>query len=426
MRAASCLLNAVLLSAIPASAVTIAAVGDIMLGSAYPFVSELPPHDGQQLLKASRPYLKSDVVFGNLEGVLIDDMSLVRPCPPDSRFCFRFGMPSRYTAHLLDAGFNVLNLANNHMHDFEEAGRLHTVHTLDAAGLVNFGTLERRQATQILADGTRIGWVGFAPHMGVNRPSVERIREQVAELARSHDLVFMSMHVGGEGSNAQRVTRATEMYLEQDRGDPYAFAHAAIDAGADLVIGHGPHVLRGLELYRGRLIAYSLGNFSTYGRFNLKGPNGLTGVLQLQLSQDGEFQQGRFIGMRQDRTGAGWQDGISPELDATGEALQVLRTLSREDFPESPLEFAGDGTIRRSDRRMPEPSPEPSSEPAPPAQPEPLPAAEPAAQQSRRPAAAPARLHRSAAPLSTWQHMRRTLHTYYLRSKHAVRQFANY
>lgn len=390
-------------------ALTLSAVGDVMPGSAWPFSSELPPDDGRQLLSAARHlFTGQDVVFANLEGVLIDDVSLVRPCPPTSTSCFRFGIPDRYADHLKNAGFNVINLANNHMHDFDEIGRQLTLRSLDQHGLTGFGTLERPSTTQILTDGTRIGWVGFAPHTGVNRPDLQAIRDQVSALKRTHDLVFMSMHVGGEGTVAQRVTRATEMYLNQDRGDPYAFAHAAIDAGADLVLGHGPHVLRGMELYKGRLIAYSLGNFSTYGRFNLKGVNGLTGVLSVTLDPHGEFISGHFSSMRQDRNSEAWQRGITPVPDLSGEALNLLRTLSKEDFPESVLVFEADGRLTRPDA------------PA-----LPLLSAPPAA--AKRRAVSTALL--AAAPRqpvpTTWGKMRTAFQSYYLRSRNAVRNLAN-
>lgn len=401
-----------MLLALPAHAITVAATGDIMLGSAFPFASELPPADGRNVLGAAQPQLAgADVVFGNLEGVLIDDVSLVRPCPELSTTCFRFGMPARYGSHLRSAGFNVVNLANNHMNDFDEQGRQIGFDNAQAHGLVAFGIETSPTATQVLDSGLRIGWVGYAPHTGVNRPTVETIRQQVADLKKTHDLVFVSMHVGGEGAAAQRVTRATEMFLGQNRGNPYAFAHAAIDAGADLVIGHGPHVLRGLELYKGRLIAYSLGNFATYGRFNLKGVNGLTGVLRVTLRPDGEFVEGHFVSMKQDRTSEAWAQGVGPVLDPTGEAWDVLRQLSREDFPESPLLFDANGRLTRSEP-LPEPQPLPVS--------------------LHRAAPAPVKAQPITRTVTTprptrsgWQTVKYTLHTYYTRSRNAIRQLAD-
>lgn len=412
MRPSALLCLASLLLPIPTHALTLSAVGDIMPGSAYPFSSELPPDDGRNLLTASQAlFAGSDIVFGNLEGVLVDDINLVRPCPPTSTSCFRFGIPTRYIAHLQNAGFSVLSLANNHMHDFDELGRRLTLQAIDEQSMTGFGTLERPSTTQILADGTRIGWVGFAPHTGVNRPSLEAIREQVSTLKIHHDFVFMSMHMGGEGSKAQHVTRETEIFLGQDRGDPFAFAHAAIDAGADMVIGHGPHVLRGLELYKGRLIAYSLGNFSTYGRFNLKGANGLTGVLKVTLNQHGEFLHGQFTSMRQDRTSDAWRQGITPVIDPSGEALHVLRTLSREDFPESTLIIEADGRLTRPDAPAEQltPTSVPPSENI----------------QGRKVAPAYQGSREAKSQTTTrWDKVRGTVQSYYRRSRNAVRNLA--
>lgn len=382
------------------------AVGDIMPGSAFPFSSELPPNDGQNLFNATQSlWSNADVVFGNLEAVLIDDVSLVRDCPPASTSCYRFGTPTRYIQNLKKAGFTVLNSANNHVHDFDAIGRKSTLATVDQAGLTGFGVIERPSTTQVLPNGIRIGWVGFAPHTGANPPSVEAIREQITQLKRNHDYVMMSMHVGAEGSAAQHITRETEIFLGQNRGNPYDFAHAAIDAGADLVIGHGPHVLRGLELYKGHLIAYSLGNFSTYGRFNLKGPNGLAGVLQVTLNQDGEFLRGQFTGTRQEKNTEVWQQGTTPSLDNSDEALNLLRTLSKQDFPESKLVIEADGRLTRPDL-PPEPVPQETTSP-----------------QSRLPAS-PAKVKVAQNP-SSWSNVRRSFNSFYIRSRNVIRNLAS-
>src|SRR4029079_4437742 len=86
------------------------------------------------------------------------------------------------------------------------------------------------------------------------------------------DLVVVTMHAGAEGSDHQHVRPGNECFLGENRGNSVAFAHSVVRAGADLVVGTGPHVLRGMEWYRGRLIAYSLGNFAGYDVFSLGGP----------------------------------------------------------------------------------------------------------------------------------------------------------
>ena len=117
-----------------------------------------------------------------------------------------------------------------------------------------------------------------------------------------------------------------------------AFAHAVVDAGAALVVGSGPHVVRGMEVYRGRLVAYSLGNFATYGSFNLSGPNGLSLVLEVRLGPDGAFRGGRAVPVRQAKPGG-------PRLDPAGEILPILRRLSQEDFGPSAVRVGDDGAL---------------------------------------------------------------------------------
>ena len=105
----------------------------------------------------------------------------------------------------------------------------------------------------------------------------------VDSVRRLVDLLIVTFHGGAEGSRALHVPWVAESLAQEPRGELRRWAHAVVDAGADAVVGHGPHVLRGIELYRGRPIAYSLGNFLTYRGFNLSGPLGVTGVLQLEL-----------------------------------------------------------------------------------------------------------------------------------------------
>jgi hypothetical protein len=111
-----------------------------------------------------------------------------------------------------------------------------------------------------------------------------------------------------------------------------------IDAGADLVLGHGPHVVRGMEVYRGRLVAYSLGNFATYGGFNLTGPNGLSLVLEARLAPDGSFLDGRIHPVKQE-----WPGG--PRADPAGAIIAVVRQLSAEDFGARAVRVADDGSL---------------------------------------------------------------------------------
>jgi poly-gamma-glutamate capsule biosynthesis protein CapA/YwtB (metallophosphatase superfamily) len=169
-------------------------------------------------------------------------------------------MPPSYASVLRSAGFTVLNSANNHSHDFGRRGAVDTTAALGAADITQTGL--PGQISVVSASGLRIAFVGFAPYADTNNMlDTAAARRLIAAAKRNVDLVVVYMHAGAEGSAATHVTGREEHYLSEDRGNPQAFAHAAIDAGADLVLASGPHVLRGLQYYRGHLIAYSLGDF---------------------------------------------------------------------------------------------------------------------------------------------------------------------
>jgi hypothetical protein len=162
--------------------------------------------------------------------------------------------------------------------------------------------------------------------------------ELVDSIRREVDLVIVTFHGGAEGTGAQNVPMGPEFLGQEPRGDLRQWARAVMDAGASIVVGHGPHVLRGIEFYQGKPIIYSLGNFLTYRGFNLEGPLGITGILQVELNGSGEYRRGRFYPMMQvPRQG--------PRLDARGTALDILRRLSLEDFGSRAAQITNDGEI---------------------------------------------------------------------------------
>ncbi len=330
-----------------AETIRIIAVGDIMMGTAFPDSTYLDPRMapdvspgrliGTDLVEV---LLAGDVVFGNLEGALFDEGGESKKCR-NMDVCYAFRSPEWYAELLADMGFNLMSLANNHSGDFLEAGRARTIAALEENGIV-YGGLDQPGAvtgTLELGDGTRVGLAGFSPNKGtVSIHDLERLGRLVANLDRTHDVVIVSFHGGAEGADRIHVTREPEEFYGERRGNVYEFAHAAVDAGADVVIGHGPHVPRAVEIYRDRLIAYSLGNFWTWARFNLRGPNGLAPVLDLEVDRDGRAVSVRVISARQ--TGLG-----SPRLDRTGGAAALISQLTAEDFPEASLEFSADGRV---------------------------------------------------------------------------------
>lgn len=309
---------------------TINAVGDVMFGSNFPTASGLPEDMGKNMFKPFETYLKKgDINFANLEGVFLNSGGTPKGSG-NNVYCFR--QPEEMAKNYTDYGFNLLSIANNHVADFGQEGIENTDRVLRALNLHFAGSL-RQPTTSLTVKGIKVGFAAFAPHNGsVNMNDLEAAEESVRQLKKENQIVIVSFHGGAEGSKYQHVTRKKEVFYNQNRGNVYLFAHKMIDAGADVIIGHGPHVLRAVELYKDKFIAYSLGNFATYGQFNLKYPNNLAPMLELKIDDNGNFLEGKIIGGKQVGEGG-------PILDDTNEAFYKIKELSNEDFPESKLKF---------------------------------------------------------------------------------------
>jgi poly-gamma-glutamate capsule biosynthesis protein CapA/YwtB (metallophosphatase superfamily) len=287
--------------------------------------------------RSVRRQLAGDVVLGNLEGTLTERGS--PKCGAGSSDCFSFHAPPSYARLLRGAGFTVMNLANNHALDYGDVGQADTVAAVRAAHLLTTG--RPGEIAYMKVRGTRIAVVGFAPYPWAqsltNLPAAEAL---VRKADRWADLVVVTMHAGAEGSDHQHVHPGNEWFLGENRGNSVAFAHSVVRAGADLVVGSGPHVLRGMEWYRGRLIAYSLGNFVGYRTLNTSGVTGVSGILHVTLRRDGTWKAGRLDAV----TIAG--SGI-PRPDPDGAARGLVRTLSREDFGKRAMRVSVTGTLGR-------------------------------------------------------------------------------
>jgi poly-gamma-glutamate capsule biosynthesis protein CapA/YwtB (metallophosphatase superfamily) len=315
----------------PAKTLTIAAVGDTMVGSVYPTRAAMPPESGRRAFERVKAlWSGADIVFGNFEGTVCSDPSAVRALGANS---YRFLEPAENLAIYKEAGFTVLNVAHNHAMDAGLAARAATLDAMDQAGLAHAGSLERPTAI-LEVKGLKVGFLGAAPHMDCFPLDAVAAADAIRALKETDGcaLVVVSMHAGAEGDKALHVPKAHELFLGADRGDVYAFARAAVDAGADLVLGHGPHVPRGMEVYKGRLIAYSLGNFATHGAFNLKGVNGLGLVLEAVLGADGTLKGLRIHSTRQEKGSEAWNLGIPVEPDPDEGARKLIERLSREDL----------------------------------------------------------------------------------------------
>jgi len=323
------------------TSISIIGVGDIMLGTNFPSKNYLPPNNNclPLLTEVKNTLSAADITIGNLEGCFSDTAPLVKRCQ-DSTKCYAFRMPEKYAWCLKDAGFDVLTIANNHSGDFGDLGRETTVKLLDSLGIYHAGWIKYPTAI-FIKDSIKYGIAAFSPNKGtVSIYDTIAAKQNIKLLKSEADIVIATFHGGAEGSKHQHVTKQTETFYGENRGNVYEFSHALINAGADIVFGHGPHVSRAIELYNNKFIAYSLGNFCTYGRFNLSGPNGLAPIIKLNINRNGDFIDGEIISARQLGEGGAI-------LDDNHNAAKIIKELTRTDFPESKLHIDTKGNITK-------------------------------------------------------------------------------
>ncbi|MEO6981384.1 MAG: CapA family protein [Mucilaginibacter sp.] len=324
---------------IPRDSFCIAAVGDIMLGTSYPTKYTLPPDSAKGSFKNVITELRNaDVTFGNLEGTLLDGGAPAHYKLHLLSKGYLFRSPTTYAGVLKDAGFKVVSLANNHIGDFGEPGRVSTMTVLDSIG-IHYGGQLSSPTSVFKISGVTYGFCAFAPN-AYTLPILElkNVTKIVKELKQQCDVVIISFHGGAEGPGFEHVPFKMESFHSEKRGDVHKFAHSAIDAGADLVFGNGPHVCRAMELYNGRLIAYSLGNFCTYTSVSVAGVSGLAPILKVNVNKKGEFLSGKIISATQTH-----YDGL--QLDTLCKAAIRIKKLTEADFPRSGLDITEDGQI---------------------------------------------------------------------------------
>ena len=314
--------------------ISLTATGDVIMGNAP---SRLPPNGGKGFFDDVKAALKGDLVMGNLEEPLTEDTGAGK-CGPQPKNCYQFRAPPGYAAHLRDAGFQLLNQANNHGYDYGQQGYENTQSALEAHGLKHTGA--PGEITVVDVQGVKVAVLGFSSYPWSNSlvdlDAAKKVVKMATDLA---EVVVVQVHMGAEGADKTRVKPGTELFFGENRGDPIRFSHAVIDAGADLVIGHGPHVLRGMEVYRGRLIAYSLGNFAGGGKsLNSSGRLGWGGVLKVSVKPDGGFVEGTFTSTVMNSVGR-------PSIDEQDRGLGLVRQVSRSDFPQTGARLDESGRI---------------------------------------------------------------------------------
>ena len=314
-------------------------VGDMMFGTNFPSAAHLPPNDGKNLISEVDSILKSaDITFGNLEGVVLNQGGQVKNCS-NPAICYAFRMPEKLVEDVLkQGGFDVVSIANNHVGDFGSVGRANGERFLKSID-IEYAGLVTSPYTIFEKEGIKYGFAAFAPNSGtMDIRDIKTAEAIVRKLNDSCDVVIVSFHGGAEGRNMQHVTRKTETFYGENRGNVYAFSHAMIDAGADIIFGHGPHVTRAMEVYKDRFIAYSLGNFCTYDRFSLSGVSGLAPIVNIKIDNEGKFISGQITPIIQ--LGRG---GVT--IDKQKKVISIIQNLTKTDIPEGSIEITDSGDI---------------------------------------------------------------------------------
>jgi hypothetical protein len=304
-------------------------VGDTILGD----TPQLPAHPYDYLSPIVGQVRRGiDVGFANLEGTLTT--STAAKCSGGSS-CYTFRNPPSFAHVFARAGYDVLNLANNHSHDFGTTGLSDTKSAIYGAGMQYTGL--PGQITYRTSNGIRIAFVGFAPYSNTNNLLDLSTAAQLIRRANANaSIVVVYMHAGAEGASADHVTGREEYFVGEDRGNPKKFAHMAIDNGASIVVASGPHVMRGMQFYRHRLIAYSLGDFANFHNFNTTGVLGHSGVLRVTLTKTGGFRTARLVSVSLDSGG---------HATVAGGSVGFVRSLSDSDFGSSAARFSSSGVI---------------------------------------------------------------------------------
>ena len=318
-------------------------MGDIMLGSTTP-TKILPAGNGEIFAQSIAKQLEgADLTFGNLEGVFVSEELKPQKCSEASRNakrCYEFGMPDKLAQSLKDMHFSVLSMDNNHNSDYGNAGVAHTKKVLDE---LEIKYAAKKAPIVMEVNGKKIGIAAFGHSSISHRVSdLSTAQRVIRELNEKCDIVLVSFHGGAEGRNAQHVKDETEEYYGENRGNLVQFSRTVIDAGADLVIGHGPHVLRGIDTYKGKLIVYSLGNFLTHGNVNIRDVMGKSAIMDIEIdAESGDLISGQIIPTKQIGRGIA-------VYDEEGKAIELIRGLSKEDFPNSQLSITSEGIISQN------------------------------------------------------------------------------
>ncbi len=328
----------------PLDTITLAMTGDVMMGNIYPH-ERLPRDSARHLFDDVAPTLQAaDITLGNLEGTFAYHGRNRKN--PNSKMAFMFMMPPHFVKRLVEAGYDFMGLANNHIYDFWTEAMVSTEQTLQQAGIAYAGSHDptgKHQSPEYAVLKVRnvtIGLCAFShENYTLRLQDTATVHRIIAHLDSVCDLVVVSMHAGAEGSAARHLPDQTEYLQGDDRGHLRVFTHLCVDWGADVVYGHGPHVCRAMELYKDRFIAYSLGNFCTCG-MGIAGVTGYAPIAVVRVDSQGRFVDGRIESYLQR-----YMEG--PRRDPDHHAAREIATLTREDFAHPLIDISSHGVISR-------------------------------------------------------------------------------
>ncbi|MBQ9216170.1 MAG: CapA family protein [Prevotella sp.] len=320
-----------------AQTLTVSMTGDVMMGTTYPSMM-LPANNGADLFRDAKGVLTgADLTVGNLEGTLCDGGKSTKGSGPNS---YSFRTPTSYGHLLKEAGFDYMSMANNHANDFGQEGILSTERVLREQGILFSGIAGRTESAVIERKGLKIGLCAFGHNSyTLKHTDLNTVGRIVDDLVKRCDIVIVSFHGGAEGRTQSHLPQGSETFLGENRGSLRQLAHFCVDHGADIVYGHGPHVVRGVEVYKGRFIAYSLGNFCTPYNVSLTGISGYAPVVQVSIDKDGKFLEGQIHPFLQTR-------GVGPRTDKQKSVITEMKRLSEADLPQSQASIDFEGHIR--------------------------------------------------------------------------------
>ncbi len=300
---------------------TIVAAGDVNFGSDWPIDRTAGKNERDFFRNCKKIIQKADISFFNLETVLCEKGQPAKYTDGKKSFVFR-ASPD-FADVISDAGFDVVSIANNHIRDFGIYGENETKKALMSRG-VKFLSIDGDTAGFVV-NGRTILFTGYTS--GNRERSIVNqkfVFEEIKKLSQECDILVVSFHAGAEGESALHTADRTEFFLGENRGNPVSLARGAIDNGADLVLMHGPHVPRAIEIYKERLIAYSLGNFVNYG-WSLNKYTAIAPLFWIELFPDGRLCGLKIYSFVQKKPGY-------PEFDNSFSAYKLIKKLTEQDF----------------------------------------------------------------------------------------------